>query len=388
LNAAALGPATDVFHLGMVAYYWIARLLPVGFFGQGLEAFGHRMPALRIFAPALPPGIASVLERALAPSPADRLSRPADFCGALAAAIDRAAKRYLSTTPIAWEIAGHTRTGKTKAALGRGNEDAVVNHEYADPPRALVAVADGISTCDVGSGGLASLMTCLALENTFDATTSARTFVARMNEAAQRAAENLLAWALEKGHRPKLEAGGELMGTTLTAGWLESNRLHVANLGDSRVYLICQDFIDQLTVDGDLGTSLLTAGAAPEHLLELGGLARALRACIGGCDRDADGRAILAEHHNKPAFSRWTLLPGDVVLLCTDGLAEEGLFLEPADIAQLVRRHAQRSVQELAILLADAAEQRQQLPSPLEPEGRGDNISCVVVRIGARDPAA
>ena len=104
-------------------------------------------------------------------------------------------------------------------------------------------------------------------------------------------------------------------------------------------------------------------------------------------DRDADGKIVLADEHNKPTFSRWTLVPGDVLVLCTDGLVEEGLFLEPADIAQLVRRHGQGPLEEQANLLADAADGRQHLPSPLEPEGRGDNISCVVVRIVATDAA-
>jgi protein phosphatase len=387
-NAAALGPATDVFHLGMVAYYWIARLLPGGFLGRGLEAFGHRLPPLRIFAPALPPGVATMLDRALALPPDDRFATPEELCAALREAIDRAGERQTSTTPVAWEIGAHTRTGRTKQALGRSNEDAVVARAFADPPRALVAVADGITTCEVGSGGLASLLTCLALENTFDADSSARNFVARMNQACLRAAENLLAWAFERGHGRQLEMGAELMGTTLTAGWLEDNRLHLANLGDSRAYLIGPGFIEQLTVDGDLGTSLLASGAAPEHLLELGALARALRVCVGGCDRAEDGRVVLAEQHNRPTFSRWTLLPGDVIVLCTDGLVEEGAYLEPTEVEQMVRRLADRPIQELADLLAAAAEDRQQLPSPWEPEGRGDNISCVAIRVVAREDSA
>jgi protein phosphatase len=380
-DAAALGPATDVFHLGITAYYWIARLLPGGFLGQGLEAFGHRLPLLRIFAPALPPGIMSVLERALALRPADRFAHPAELCAALDRAIDAAARRHGSTEAVAWEAAAHTRTGRAKDALLRRNEDAVLMRDFDGPPRALLAVADGITTCDVGNGALASLLTCLALDNTFDADSDVKNYVKQIGQACRRAAENLLAWAFENGHRAQLEQGGELMGTTLTAGWLEGNVLHLANLGDSRAYLIGPDFVEQLTVDGDLGSSLLAAGYAPEHLLELGPLARALRACVGGCDRRDDGEITLAHHHNRPSLSRWTLLPGDVVVLCTDGLVEEGLYLEPADLARLVREHAERPVEALAEILADAAEERQRLPSALEPEGVGDNISCIVVRL-------
>jgi serine/threonine protein phosphatase PrpC len=384
-DAAALGAATDVFHLCMAAYYWIARMLPAGFLGQGLEAFGHRLPPLRVFAPTLAPGIAPVLQRALATRAGDRFATPVEFCSTLGEAITRAESRHTSAAPVTWEIATTTRTGKAKQALGKKNEDAVLNRRFADPARALVAIADGISTCDVGTGAHASLLTCLALDNTFDATCTAQNFAGCMTQACQRAATNLLTWALERGQRLRLETGAELMGTTLTAGWLEDNQLHIANLGDSRVYLLGADFVDQLTVDGDLGCSLLAAGAAPEHLVELGGMARALRECVGGCERGPGGELTVVGQHNRPTLSCWTLLPGDVVVLCTDGLVEEGVYLEAAEIEQLVRRHVQRPVDELAKILVDAADARQHLPSLLEPEGMGDNISCVVVRIAAKE---
>ena len=49
-----------------------------------------------------------------------------------------------------------------------------------------------------------------------------------------RAAQALLDWAVRQGYRQRLLEGQDLMGTTLTAGWLEGNRLALANLGDSR----------------------------------------------------------------------------------------------------------------------------------------------------------
>jgi serine/threonine protein phosphatase PrpC len=387
-DAAALGPATDVFHLGMMAYYWLARLLPGGFMGQGLEAFSHRLPPLRIFAPTLPPGIAPVLDKALAVPIGDRFTTPSLFCAALRDAVSRAGERQMSTVPVSWEVATHTRTGKAKQALERTNEDAVLAMDFQAPARSLVVVADGITTCDIGNGGLASLLTCLALQNTFDATCNAENFVERITRACRRAAENLLAWALEHGQRLQLEAGAELMGTTLTAGWLEGNQLLIANLGDSRAYLIGSDFVEKLTVDGNLGASLLAAGAAPEHIVELGSLARGLRECVGGCDRAPDGQITVVERHNRPAISSWTLLPDEYVILCSDGLIEDNLYLEPAQMEQLVRNHGDRPVDELAKLLADAADERQRLASPLEPEGMGDNISCVVVRVVAKEQGA
>jgi serine/threonine protein phosphatase PrpC len=382
-DGAQLGPGADVFHVAMLGYYWLARLLPGGFVGRGLEAFSHQVPPLRIFHPLLPGGIAPVLSRGLACQPRDRFTSPADLCAALRRAIDAAVERDGSRLPVSWEIGAHTRTGRAKEALGRANEDAVLCRTWASPDRSLVAVADGITTCDVGTGALASLLTCLALDNTFDATVRSGHFEERMNQACQRAAENLLQWALEKGKHKPLRDGAVLMGTTLTAVWLEDNQAQVANIGDSRVYLLTQGCCEQLTVDGDLGTSLLASGAPPEDVLELGRTALALRECVGGCDCTPDGRLAIVQHHNRPAFSRWNVRPGDVLVLCSDGLVEEGRYLAPVELEPLICEHGHLSAEELAVQLVYAADARQRPPSPLEPEGHGDNITCVVIKIGA-----
>src|SRR5262249_59618810 len=112
----------------------------------------------------------------------------------------------------------------------------------------------------------------------------------RLTRAAGRhGAELLLSWAMEKGYKDQLAEGRDLMGTTLTAGWLEGNRLALANLGDSRAYLLDASGIEQLTVDGDLGSALLAAGVPPEDVREVGPMAKALRDCIGGYTRSPLG---------------------------------------------------------------------------------------------------
>src|SRR5262245_7272890 len=47
--SARLSPATDVYRLGLFAYYWLARLLPRGFSGGGPAAFDFALPPLRAF---------------------------------------------------------------------------------------------------------------------------------------------------------------------------------------------------------------------------------------------------------------------------------------------------------------------------------------------------
>jgi serine/threonine protein phosphatase PrpC len=332
---------------------------------------------------------------------------------------------------LQWDVGLHTRAGRAKAASGGANQDYGFVRRFSDPDRALMVVADGLSCCDVGSGDVASRLVSEAIAAAFEAAgpdlqipdsrlqiesptdssnlespgsssnlqsaicnlQSPRTggkavgglgsdFASRISRACRQGAEAILAWALEHGERERLVAGSDLMATTVLAGWLEGNTLTLANAGDSRAYLINSDGIEQLTVDADLGCTLLAAGSPPESVVELGPVTRALRSCVGGVLYRSDtDELIVDEARCKLVVTRWQLLPGDVVILCSDGLVEEGAFLEPQELLELVRRHANLPAVELAEKLADAADARQQPPSPQEPDGFGDNITCCALRI-------
>lgn len=374
-----IGPATDVYHLGLFTYYWLAGLLPEGFPGLGPEAFGYRIPSLRIYAPWVPPGLARVIGQALAPLPGQRFARPAQYLLALEEVVTRIVGRIRPTGKVSWEVGLHGRVGRTKSALHRENEDQILVQNHTD--RALLVVADGISTCDVGSGRLASWLTIEQLRKAFSAADTGETFSARLPELCHAAAAALLQWALEKGYEAQLRAGADLMGTTLTAAWLQGRHVYLANLGDSRAYLIDEHDVEQLTVDGDLASSLLGQGYPPEALNDVGPVGRALRECIGGCHVEPEGKITILEDLCRPGMYQLPLMPGDILILCTDGLVEEGMFLEPETLGHLVRTHRHRPAQEIAEILADSADALQRLPSPMEPDGYGDNISVIVVKI-------
>ena len=378
-RADDIGPRTDVFHLAMFAYNWLARQLPDGLPGNGLESYAYALPFLRVFAPHLPEGIVPVVMRALAPNQYDRPATPLAFAQALDESIINAYLRRAFTNPVRWELGGHTRAGRAKTELQRGNEDTILIKDDAQATFALVA--DGVSTCDIGSGALASTMTAIVVENALLDGCTHETFPDIIASATRRGSEGLLEWALAHHCRADLVAGRDLMGTTLTVAWFEGHEISLANLGDSRAYLITGDAIEQLTVDGDLASDLLANGAAPEEVKELGMMARALRECVGGCTIDDQGGPCILPESCSPKISRWPLLPGDVIVLCTDGLVEEGFFLEPATLADIVRKHKDRPAAELALMLAEAADAMQRVPSILEPEGFGDNISGVVIKI-------
>jgi serine/threonine protein phosphatase PrpC len=233
----------------------------------------------------------------------------------------------------------------------------------------------------VGRGDLASRTSCDVLTRSFGPQSTLDSFTTSITAVCHQAARALLDWAVGQGYRQRLADGQDLMGTTLTAGWLEGNRLALANLGDSRAYLLNAGGIEQLTVDGDLGSALLAAGVPPEDVREIGSMAKALRDCIGGYTRSPIGELRIQEQHCTPTVTTWRLLPGDFVVLCTDGLVEEGVFLDPPALTELLGRHKDQSAQALAVKLADAADALQRPPTPQEPDGFGDNISCIVIKV-------
>ncbi len=58
-HGAEIGPRTDVFHVALFAYYWLAGRLPDGLAGAGLESHDFAIPSLRVFVPDCPEGIES-----------------------------------------------------------------------------------------------------------------------------------------------------------------------------------------------------------------------------------------------------------------------------------------------------------------------------------------
>lgn len=101
---------------------------------------------------------------------------------------------------------------------------------------------------------------------------------------------------------------------------------------------------------------------------------------MGGC-QVTPGGDLTPWTDGLPSLARFPVLPGDVIVLCSDGLVEEGVFLSPETVFRLIHEHSGLPAAELAVLVAQEADSLQRTPSTLEPEGFGDNISCIVVKV-------
>lgn len=169
----------------------------------------------------------------------------------------------------------------------------------------------------------------------------------------------ILAEAVQKANRAVLKKAAEKpeyagMGTTIVTAVIDGNTLYVANVGDSRLYLIDDDRIDQITLDHSLVAEMVRSGRiSPEQMRN-------------HPEKNIITRAVGGEENVEVDFFDVGLHKGDVVLLCSDGLTN---MVEDEQIFRIVRREK---------TLRDAG---QKLISAANSAGGRDNISVVLARL-------
>jgi protein phosphatase len=144
------------------------------------------------------------------------------------------------------------------------------------------------------------------------------------------------------------------MGTTLTAAILKGKDLLLANVGDSRAYLIRGGFIRQLTIDHSWIAEAIRTGAITEEKARTHPY------------RGAITRSLGTHPDVEVDFFRERITNGDVVFLCSDGLYK---VVGDEEIQSIVSDSP--SSQEAVRRLIDLANQR----------GGPDDITAVVLRI-------
>ena len=144
------------------------------------------------------------------------------------------------------------------------------------------------------------------------------------------------------------------MGTTLVAAVVQDDELLIANVGDSRAYLITNGQIRQLSRDHSWVNEQVEAGLLSEAEAQ----AHIYRNII---TRSMGSRPEV----DVDTFST-SLRAGDIVLLCSDGLSNE---VPEEEILQIVTSH--ESAQDAAAQLIQAANRH----------GGNDNVTALVVRV-------
>ena len=229
---------------------------------------------------------------------------------------------------------GSTDTGRKR----RRNEDAFV----CEPP--LFAVADGMGGAQAGE--VASGLAAAALREGGGDGTGERRVAQLIQEANRRVHE-----------RATTDAAATGMGTTVTAALVEPDgRVAFGHVGDSRAYLLREGRLDQLTDDHSLVAELVRRGelspAEAEVHPQRSVITRAL-----GTDPDVDVDTFSVEAR-----------PGDVFLICSDGLSS---YVDGGEIERIMFQF-RSDLQAGARSLIDAANRG----------GGEDNITAVLFAVG------
>lgn len=250
-----------------------------------------------------------------------------------------------------------TAMGQTDIGRHRQiNQDSLGNLAQNYAARAeelglLYAIADGM-----GGHAQGEVASALAIEHLF------KSYYAADPQAdpRQTLGEVFVATNAAVYEAGRASPGGGNMGTTLTAALFRDNRLYVGNIGDSRTYRIRDGQIEQLSHDHSLVGEQLRSGLLSKEEAQHSNIRNVITRAVGYREQvEADAFAL-------------PIAPGDLILLCSDGL--HGL-VEDDEMARIV---STQPLSEAVPALIELARQR----------GGPDNITVLVARVDAMDESA
>jgi serine/threonine protein phosphatase PrpC len=146
------------------------------------------------------------------------------------------------------------------------------------------------------------------------------------------------------------------MGSTMTAVCVHGVHADLAEVGDSRAYLLRDGELRLLTHDQSYVQMLVDIGALKPDEAEHSPMKNVLLSAIGKDD------------HVKVDMGHLELRPADTLLVCCDGLSDE---VAPADMCRLLKRR-QPPAETCAALIAMAND-----------HGGKDNITVIVAAVEA-----
>src|SRR5438093_99664 len=341
---------TDVYGLGLLAYELLAGR--PAFEGVSTEELMRLRlesppPSLRFVRVGIDDAIDGVVTRALSRDPGRRQASAGEFARALASATERGDEtaplgmvalprtirrwsfpRLDSTVALLAMVAVLVTLLVFFASFPRGLAPAPTPAASATARATLLAVADGVG--GVAGGEVASAVAVNALAARFFAT------------VARRGRAEALAAAMREANDAVLAATGTAdqhgAASTLVAAAIGANDAAVGNLGDSRAYLVRDRAVRRLTADH--------SGDAPNSITRFVG----------------DPRGV------QPDVFVEELLPGDRLVLCSDGLTR---YVSDEEIAAQV---SEASLDRAAGTLVDLANAR----------GGEDNVTVVLYAAAPR----
>jgi protein phosphatase len=246
---------------------------------------------------------------------------------------------------------------------GKNNEDRYAVSSYQlgkDDPRAAVfaVVADGIGGHRAGEVAAELAINYISQGvSESNAKKPLKTLESAIHDASQAIASHSAGKSDEEG-----------MGATCACTWIIENKLYTAHVGDSRIYLLREKYIRRLTTDHTWVQEAIEKGIlTPEQARDHPNV-HVIRRHLGGVQLpEVDFRLKLDEDESDEeaeANQGFLLDPGDIILLCSDGLTD---LVWDDEILTIIR--SKKNVKAAAEALVDLANKR----------GGYDNITVILM---------
>ncbi len=311
-----LNVAGDVYVFGVAMYYAVACANP-----PICEALDFECPiGPRVFAPSFPFGWDAAIQHAILPSPMRRYGCINDMLQALAVGYQKMCDRNNTNVPLTYDCSVDTYIGINKRLRCPINQDAVLLRRTVDGQRVLIVVADGVSTSKYGSGDLASALLVSAAANVWEDYLERQSVIdppGAIKDIYMRCNEAICDY-IRSNYADLHPTASDSMGTTALVGIIDHGVFTLGSIGDSRCYMVRQDCITCITRDHNLFTMAIVNGM-PVQQCAMHPHAGSLVQCLGFFE---DINASEGSYNLSYDIYRFKLMPGDHVLLTTDGLLD------------------------------------------------------------------
>jgi serine/threonine protein phosphatase PrpC len=207
----------------------------------------------------------------------------------------------------------------------------------------LMIVSDGMG--GAAAGEIASEMAVTTMRESLSQMPASKDISDRLKAAAEIANERI--WNHSQDN-PELSG----MGATLTAVLVQETTAYVAQVGDSRAYLIRREQIKQLTKDQSLAQMLVDSGAIKPEQMD-------------SVPQNVIMQAMGTQPVVKVVMSAVQLFRNDCLVICSDGLSNK---IPPKELREMIQKVD--DLTDACRLLIDKANER----------GGEDNITVIIAR--------
>lgn len=239
---------------------------------------------------------------------------------------------------------GLTDTGKVR----KNNQDTFFCGIEGDGTQAVFVVCDGMG--GAAAGNVASdIATAVFKDHVLKHIRPSMS--AKYMESILRNAINFANYETYQTALSSREYSG--MGTTLVGGFINGENMKIANVGDSRAYLITDEGIERLTIDHSVVEEMIMRGEITEEEAK------------EHPHRNLITRALGTDERVKSDIYSCKIEEGQTVLLCSDGLSN---IVSGDEMLEIIRS------------VPDIEQACHQLVSLANERGGYDNITAVLVR--------